>query len=501
MSAYTRKNALDQALDIAGSLLQSDTRTLSNEPDGYGAPISGQTGSAANITTLTANGVNVTGLTGMTLQSVGNFLTLSGTASASNTGTFLIDSFVSATEVTVVNASAVANDANNGSIVWTERTPYTLEDDINFARTDRKLIKGTAAFHSDVPTYQRPTAIGTNVPANLTNIASKTLDAHAWIINKVYRADPVALADGYSLITAPGSIQYADSVDRTGVPIWDGFDAGDWNSTYVEIINPNTQNYLIAQGGVQDGYRIFGRTRQGTSGVEPNSVEVEFFAVPQGAAITSATAYSWDGYQPTSVDYYYPYRTRADQLDENAFRTTLINGLFAPQDSAGDISNILTTIGTTFGDTFLTLTNTTNNYVFSDLPDGTPSVTEVVNTINEQIGDRNFTGPVIGDNDGYTITAILQNLANAIASANFIRVIERLGANINANTAHTLPGGNTYTLDPSNNGQNLVVYTRGLLRDPGPVAQNNDYEETSTTSVTFYAKQKKDDHINYFIYA
>jgi hypothetical protein len=94
----------------------------------------------------------------------------------------------------------------------------------------------------------------------------------------------------------------------------------------------------------------------------------------------------------------------------------------------------------------------------------------------------------------------LQQLATALSAANFVRVVERLASDIPANTAHTLPSG-SYTLDPSHSGQNLVVYTRGLLRDPGPVAGNNDYAETSSTSVTFYSKQKAGDHINYFIYA
>jgi len=501
MVAYTRKNALDQALDIAGSLLQSDTKTLSNEPDGYGSLVAGQSGAAASLTTLTANGINVTGLTGMTAESVGRFLTIFGAATASNNGTFLIDGYVSATAVTIVNASAVASDANNGSISWVERYPYSLEDDINFARTDRRLIKGTAAFHSDVPTYQRPTAIGTDVPANLTNIASKTLDAHAWVVNRVYRADPVLAGDGYSTITGASQFQYADSVDRTGVPIWDGFDAGNWEATYVEIIDPQTENYLVAQGGITDGYRIFGRTRQGVTGIEPNSIEVEFRAVPFGADVSTSVAYTWDGYQPTTVDYYYGYRERADQLTETAFRTTLVNGLFADSQSATNINNILQILGSDPGDNYLDgLTNLTNYYVFSDLPDATPSVTEVFNTINEQIGDRIFTGDVIGDNDGYTITTILQNLADAISEANFVRVIERLTVDVNPGVAHTIPGGNTYTLDPTNNGQNLVVYTRGVLRDPGPVVDWNDYEETSTTSITFYAKQKAGDHINYFIY-
>lgn len=502
MVAYTRKNALDQALDIAGSLLQSDTRTLSNEPDGYGSSVSGQSGSAVSLTTLTANGINVTGLTGMTAESVGRFLTIFGAASASNNGTFLIDGYVNDGYVTIVNASAVASDANNGSINWVERYPYSLEDDLNFVRTDRKLIKGTTNFYDAVPTYQRPTAIGSNVPANLTNIAGKTLDAHAWVVNRVYRADPVLAGDGYSTITATSQFPYADAVDRTGVPIWDGFDAGNWEATYVEIINPATENYLVAQGGITDGYRIFGRTRQGTSGIEPDSVEIEFRAVPFGADVSTSVAYTWDGYQPTTVDYYYGFRERADNLTETAFRTTLVNGLFADSQAAINISNILQILGSDPGDNYLdALTNLTNYYVFSDLPDATPSVTEALNTINEQIGDRIFTGSVIGDNDGYTITAILQNLANAIAQANFVRVIERVTVDISAGSPHTIPGGYSYTQDNTNNGQNLVVYVRGVLRDPGPVIDFNDYLETSTTSITFHSKVKSGDHINYFIYA
>ena len=496
MTAYVRLNALDQALDIAGSLLQSDTRILSNEPDGYGFPTVGQSGLLANITTVAAGIATVTGLTGMSAQSKGRMLTISGAASAGNNGTFLIVAVNSATSVDVSNINAVAVDANNGAISWTERNPYSLEDDINYIRTDRRLIKGTTDWWNAVPTYQRPSAIGTFVPANLTNIASKTLDAHAWVVNRVFRADTVAIGDGYSTITQPAALQYADSVDRTGIPIWDGFDAGNWESTYVEIINPNTENYF-SDG--YDGYRIFGRTRQGTTGVEPNSVEIEFRKVKLGADISTSVAYTWDGYSPSVVDYYYPYRERADQLDENFSRTTLINGLFADSTSSANINNILTTIGTVVGDTYLTLTNTGPFYVFNNLPDGTPSITEVFNTINTQIGIRDYTGNIL--TDGYTITASLQQLANAISAANYVRTIERLSADINANVAHTIPGSQSYTLDPSNNGQNLVVYTRGILRDPGPIVNNNDYSETSATQVTFYFKMKKDDHINYFIYA
>jgi hypothetical protein len=95
----------------------------------------------------------------------------------------------------------------------------------------------------------------------------------------------------------------------------------------------------------------------------------------------------------------------------------------------------------------------------------------------------------------------LQELADAITagSVNITRIIERLSSNISAGTEHTIPGGNSYTIDATDNGQYLWVFWRGLLRDPGLVANGDDYEETSTTSITPYYKIKNKDHINYFI--
>ena len=68
------------------------------------------------------------------------------------------------------------------------------------------------------------------------------------------------------------------------------------------------------------------------------------------------------------------------------------------------------------------------------------------------------------------------------------------------NVAHALPGGNTYTLDGTDNGLNMWVVWRKLFRDPGPnTTQSNDYDETSTTSITPYEKLKDGDSINYMI--
>jgi len=493
----SRENALDQALDIAGSLTKNASMTLADEPNSLGSALSGQTGTDGYIGSVVAGVATLTGLTGMTVSSIGNFLSISGASQGGNNGTFLIITYNSATSVDISNASAVAND---GYVTWIERYPYSLEDDLNFERTDRAAIKGVA-YSAAIPTYQRPTAVGTNVPANLSNIASKTMDAHAWVMNRLFTDDAVSQGDGYTTITDTGNLKHADATDTTGVPITDGADAGNYDACYVEIINPLTEAALVAVGGSTDGYRIFGLTRAGTTGVSPNSVEIEFRAVPFGDALSSSVAYTWDGYQPTTVDLYYGYRTRVDQINETDFRTTLTNGIIGDSGMKQDISDILDTIGTSDGDTSLAglLTNTGIYYPFNNLPDATPSVVEALNTLNEQIGDRNYTGSIL--TDGYTITQSLQELADALGTASMTRVIERVTVDIDAGVAHTLPGANTYTLDGTNNGQYLVLFTRGVLRDPGPIVDGNDYAETSTTQVTFYYKVKAGDHINYMIYA
>ena len=70
-----------------------------------------------------------------------------------------------------------------------------------------------------------------------------------------------------------------------------------------------------------------------------------------------------------------------------------------------------------------------------------------------------------------------------------------------------MPGTNAYTVDATNNGANMSVFWRKLLRDPGPnTVQSNDYEETSggtpgvtAGQITPYERVKAGDSINYWI--
>lgn len=92
-----------------------------------GGVATGNAGILASITTVSGNPKRavITGLTGIGGASAGNFITISGAASAGNNGTFLVTKVNSATSVTIENNNAVASDANNPLIVWTEKSALT----------------------------------------------------------------------------------------------------------------------------------------------------------------------------------------------------------------------------------------------------------------------------------------------------------------------------------------------------------------------------------------
>jgi hypothetical protein len=489
-----RLNAINEELDVAGSFNYNSSMILSEEPLGLGERVAGQSGAAASITV--GGTVVVSGLTGMTAQSAGRFLTITGAATPANNGTFLITVFTSATTVQISNPSA-ATDANNGAISWQERKPYSLEDDINYERTDRSAIKGVA-YSAAIPTYTKCTDVATPIPANLSNIAGKTTDAKSIVTNRKF--DNVAVSAGNTFVTlsSPGNLKHADAVNRTGVPVNDGADAGNNEAVYAEIIDGYSAGLYVLTGP-NKGNRIFGRTRAGSS-TSPNSVEVEFRSVPDGADISTSVAYTWEAGQPTSVDIYYGYRDCFDTMSETALRVTLVNGLVGDSGLRQNVIDLQTTIGVDDGSTDLAglLTNTTNFFPFANLPDATPSVVEALNTLNAQIGNRDYTGSIL--TDGYTITQSLQQLANAIGGATSVtRLITRVGSTLTPGSVVTVPGGFSYNVDGSNNGDGMMVFWRGVLRDPGTLANGDDYQETSSTTITIYRRINIGDHINFVI--
>lgn len=205
---------------------------------------------------------------------------------------------------------------------------------------------------------------------------------------------------------------------------------------------------------------------------------------------------------PDTWDFYNGDRYRNDQIDEAWARTLLVGGVVSSSELTGAIDDLREFVGAAAGDTTPGLTNTGNYYTFSDL--GNPadtSLEEAVNIINQEIGDRDYSATAIagvsGLADGQTITESIEAIALAVGASSAVRTIERLSAAIPKNTAYTIPV--TYTLDGTSNGRNLWVYVRGILQDPGLPINGDDYEETSTTQLTFYKLVSSGDHINYFL--
>ena len=489
-----RKNALDQALDVAGSLLLEDAldRTL----EGTVGRIL-DSGTDGQITAATKKFTAASAA--FTAASVGTFIRITGATNPGNDGEWLITAYIDGTNVTIGQATGLTDESG---MTWAQARAYSLEDDLNYQRTDRKAIKGTGTYKDAVPTYERPSAIGTSVPANLTNIAGKTTDAKPMVENRTFYSAAVVATDTFITLSSAGNLKHADSVNRTGVPVFDGYDNGNHDGTYVEIIDPATEGALEVLGGPNVGKRIYGRTRAGSS-TSPNSVEVEFRCVAKGAQLSTSVAYTWESGQPTTINCVYGFRRLLSDLTENALRNVLALGIVSDADLVQDIVDIRSAIGIADGETDLDghLTNTGDYFVWSDLG-ADPTVVDALNELNEQIGNRDYTGSVLSD--GETITASLQALADAIAGASVTRYIERVAADINAGTTHDIPAA--YTVDGTGNGRNLWVFWRGILRDPGLLANNDDYEETSGSGgsggvgqITPYSKIKAGDHVNYFI--
>ncbi len=99
------------------------TPTVTAAAHAAAADIGGQTGAAASVATAVSGKSTITGLTGMTTNSVGRDLVITGGAVSANNGTFRITDYVSATSVKIANSAATSvGETNNGSIGWTERS-------------------------------------------------------------------------------------------------------------------------------------------------------------------------------------------------------------------------------------------------------------------------------------------------------------------------------------------------------------------------------------------
>src|SRR5690606_30348433 len=124
-----------------------------------------------------------------------------------------------------------------------------------------------------------------------------------------FRNVSVADGDGYITMTSVGNLNHSDAVDKTGIPLFDTAPyTNDWNACYVLVTDPNTDNQIeVTDGSSQDGYVIFGITRDGYTSIDGDVVEVKWYAVPHGTDLSGASEYTWTANDPTEVDLTYGY--------------------------------------------------------------------------------------------------------------------------------------------------------------------------------------------------
>lgn len=354
---------LNQSLDISGSKTHNSDMDLSKEPFLVGEIVSGQTGSSASLNG-TAPSVIVTGLTGMTTESEYRMLKISGAANLANNGVFNIVDYVSSSSVIIANENFVTPEGNNGSISWEEYNLYTAEDDNNYHRTDRAKIKGTS-YYEDVPQYTRCTDQSTLVDANLTNISGKTTDAKAIVDEVKYSSISVSAGNTFVTLTNVGQLKHADTVDLTGVPIIDGMDDGYSHSTFALIKASASPALLQVASGTYIGWIIYGVTRKGSS-TSPDSVEVEFRAMPLNKDITRSVPYTWESSLPTTLDIVIGYRKSLDDLSELSIKESCFNSLLSSRSKFSFVDFLpesSTTIGSVEGRVFYDDTENTISIV------------------------------------------------------------------------------------------------------------------------------------------
>jgi hypothetical protein len=319
---FSRINSFTQIGDVAGSVNIYQNMIPTEEPAGYGIPIAGKFGNNASIVSVdtTTNLAIISGLSGMTNQSLGRIISISNAAHPGNNTSLIINQIINSTTVRINNFLAfdiTASEANNGFLKWQERNTYSLEDDINYIRTDRVKIKGTANYYDELTTYITPD--GYLKTSNLFNLAGKGTDGSSYTIDLIQYNLNVSNSNSFITFTKSNSLHHTIN-SKLGIPLFDdGYYLDDYESCFVEICNSLTGEYFSVPSGPFSGERIFGLTKKGSS-VSPNSVEIHFYSYNPGGNFNSNHSYTWN-LGNSSINIRYGYHQRLDQLNKSSLRT------------------------------------------------------------------------------------------------------------------------------------------------------------------------------------
>lgn len=490
---YTKKNSLRQWADVPGPVTENLSRALVDESVGKGIDVPSRYGSSARVVGFSANIVTISGLSGMTPESVGRFLEISGAANQYANGLFLICTYFSETSVGIFNKLGTNSDSNNGNISWKEVFAYSMADEFDFLKIDRKNIKGTPNYWSSIPTYRSLKDTNLDIEANLFNLAGKTTDAIGFFEPILYKSFSITAGAEKVTINSVGNLpQSTGLIDKTGVPVFDmGAFAGNFNACYVKITYNKNEN----QVATQDGYTLIGMTKTGTSN-PPDSVDIYFYKVKLSDGLDTAVPCTWDPVFNGIVDLEIPYLKSLYDLDENIVRRQSFAGNSSDADLRYDVNNLVNAVGAD-GDQDISahLTHKENEYAFNTSP---TTATSALNRLNEVIGDKSFTGDILVAD--HSIADNLQQLSDSIELTGYrFRITEILEEDVFAFTPHPMPFNSYYTPDPTYLQANLMIFINGYLQDPGVHIGVGQYYETDMFHVTFFNNIKAGNRIDYII--
>jgi hypothetical protein len=471
-----------------------------------------------NGAVLTAAPIRFTDTTNspFSIADIGRYIVI---RSGVNVGTYRVASFVDVNNVDMENTDGTSPVfTTQTGIDYAIHDEPSLESNLNHMITQlREIVDPSQDWFQNMPKAFNPNDTDSgnikNEKMNLKVLSDNWYGTHTKVIDVVANLSPTNTDTGLLFTTSLG---YGDAADRRGLVIQDSI--GNAYHDEIALASIILGKHKVTISDVLTGQEFFnvagnlvyGVLQDGadhTGAGEGTDVFIKFVEDVAGVP----TAYTWVTGDPTSILAYMPYRKRRTELLEYDERRYMVAGIVGDAEQSQDIAEIREALGIGDGDGAgdFDLTNTTNFFPFSTLNLATATMEDIVNSLNQEIGDRDYTTNNFLT-DGETITESLEALDIALGGASGIKskILERLSANVGKGVAHTIPFASgtdaaitTYLQDTTNNGLNMDIYVGGnkLIPDSSASTTDGDYEETSSTSITFRFNVNKLQVIEYVI--
>ena len=432
-----------------------------------------------------------------------------------NDGFYLITEFVTSSRLKI----APALTSVETGLDWEIYREPNLEDDVSLAITQlREIVNPASDWFQAMPrgfdAANTDASNAKNEKISLKVLADDWYGSKTKILrNLVFDTQAVASGNTGKLVLT--SKPYATKTNRSGgtvggLPIHASvgnaatlFDIGGINAvTKVNILNEATGDEILSS----DGFVLFGKLEDGADHAGTGGgtdVFVKFYKDNGGAG----AAYTWGAPDPTSVRFELPVRKRRRDILEHEEEQSFTGSTLGDAETAQDIAQIRSALGITDGQQTGDW-DWTNTAAFYALQSDPGTAEGAINALNDAIGDRQYTANnfVI---DGQTVTASINALDQAIGQSGVkSKIVERVTSQIQKGTAHTLPfasGSNgsiaTYKPDTGNRGLYMEVFVAGkkLIPDSTASSQDGEYDETSSTQVTFRFNVKVGQIVEYII--